>query len=150
MAENSYLGVDGVMERPPHRTPFLFIDGVIACEPGKTLVAEKSLSPDEPYFAGHFPGHPVMPGVLILEAMAQAACVLIWETLEPAERNFISYLAGVEKARFRKPVMPGDRIVLSVDLLVQRRTLWRFATIAEVAGNLVAEAEITQAPGKRL
>lgn len=138
------------MERLPHRPPFLFLDSVVSCEPGSSVVAAKSLSPDEPYFAGHFPQHPVMPGVLIVEAMAQAACVLIWETLAPDERIHISYLAGLEKTRFRRPAVPGDRIDITVDLLVRRRNLWRFAAKAEVAGNLIAEAEITQAPGKRL
>ena len=76
--------------------------------------------------------------------------MLIWETLEPAERNFISYLAGVEKARFRRPAVPGDRLEMTVELLVRRRTLWRFATKAEIGGHLIAEAEIMQAPGRRL
>jgi len=150
MAENHYLGIEGIMERIPHRSPFLFIDSVVSCEPGKSLVAAKSLSVDEPYFAGHFPQHPVMPGVLIVEAMAQAACVLIWESLPPDERNFISYLAGLEKTRFRRPAVPGDRIDITIELLVQRRSLWRFAGRAEVGGELIAEAQITQAPGKRI
>ena len=150
MTENCYLGVEGIMERLPHRPPFLFIDQIVSCEPGKSLVAVKNLSAEEPYFAGHFPQHPVMPGVLIVEAMAQAACVLIWETLPPDGRNFISYLAGLEKTRFRRPAVPGDRIDITIDLLVQRRSLWRFAARSEVGGELVAEAEITQAPGKRL
>lgn len=150
MAEDYYLGVEGIMERIPHREPFLLIDHVVSCEPGKSLVAVKNVSADESYFAGHFPGHPVMPGVLIVESMAQAACVLIWETLPPDERNFISYLAGLEKTRFRRPAVPGDRIDITVDLIVQRRSLWRFAARSEVGGELVAEAEITQAPGKRV
>lgn len=150
MTENFYLGVEGIMERIPHRSPFLFIDSIVSCEPGKSLVATKDLRIDEPFFAGHFPEHPVMPGVLIVEAMAQAACVLIWETLPPVERNFISYLAGLEKTRFRRPAMPGERIDITIDLLVQRRNLWRFASRSEVGGELVAEAEITQAPGIRI
>ena len=150
MADKYYLEADGIMERIPHRSPFLFIDYVVSCEPGKSLVAVKNLTDDEPYFAGHFPQHPVMPGVLIVESMAQAACVLIWETLPPDERNFISYLAGLEKTRFRRPAVPGDRIDITVDLLVQRRNLWRFAAKSEIDGELVAEAQITQAPGKRV
>ncbi|NNC64519.1 MAG: 3-hydroxyacyl-ACP dehydratase FabZ [Gammaproteobacteria bacterium] len=150
MADKYYLEADGIMERIPHRSPFLFIDYVVSCEPGKSLVAVKNLTDDEPYFAGHFPQHPVMPGVLIVESMAQAACVLIWETLPPDERNFISYLAGLEKTRFRRPAVPGDRIDITVDLLVQRRNLWRFAAKSEIDGELVAEAQITQAPGIRV
>ena len=150
MSDKYYLEADGIMERIPHRSPFLFIDYVVSCEPGKSLVAVKNLTDDEPYFAGHFPQHPVMPGVLLVESMAQAACVLIWETLPPDERNFISYLAGLEKTRFRRPAVPGDRIDITVDLLVQRRNLWRFAAKSEIDGELVAEAQITQAPGIRV
>ncbi len=150
MADNYYLGAEGIMERIPHRPPFLFIDYVVSCEPGKSLVAVKNLSADEPYFAGHFPQHPVMPGVLILEAMAQAAGVLVWESIEPEERSFILYLAGIEKSRFRRPTLPGDRIDMTVELMLRRRNLWRFDTRAEVDGELVASAEMTQAPGKYL
>lgn len=138
------------MERLQQRPPFLFLDRIVSCEPGKSIVATKNLSINEPYFAGHFPQHPVMPGVLILEAMAQAAVVLTWESLAPDERNFISYLVGIDKTRIRRPVVPGDRLDIRVDLVVRRRNLWRFETKAEVAGELVAESEISQAPGKRI
>ena len=91
-----------------------------------------------------------MPGVLIVEAMGQAGGVLVWETIAPKERNFILYLVGVEKARFKRPVRPGDQILLTVDLIASRRNLWRFDARAEVKGDLIASAEILQAPGKQL
>jgi 3-hydroxyacyl-[acyl-carrier-protein] dehydratase len=150
MNEACYLGVEGIMERLPHRFPFLLIDRIVSCEPGKSIVAIKNVTMNEHQFLGHFPGHPVMPGVLILEAMAQAAGVLVFESVDPDKRNFILYLAGVEKLRFRRPAVPGDRIDLTAELRVQRRNLWRFDTRAEVAGELIASAEITQAPGKYL
>ena len=150
MSEQYYLGVEGIMERLPHRFPFLLIDRVISCEPGKSLRAVKNVTFNEQQFLGHFPQHPVMPGVLILEAMAQAAGVLVWETVPPDKRNYILYLAGVENARFRKPAFPGDRIDIFVDLVLQRRNLWRFETRSEVGGELIATAEMTQAPGKIL
>jgi 3-hydroxyacyl-[acyl-carrier-protein] dehydratase len=150
MNDQFFLDVEGIMARLPHRYPFLMIDRVISCEPGKSIVAMKNVTFNEQHFLGHFPGHPVMPGVLILEAMAQAAGVLVWETVDPDKRNYILYLAGIEKSRFRRPALPGDRIDLSVDLIVQRRNLWRFEAKAEVGGELIASAEMTQAPGKIL
>ncbi|HEY5624096.1 MAG TPA: 3-hydroxyacyl-ACP dehydratase FabZ [Gammaproteobacteria bacterium] len=150
MMDSFLLGVEEIKQRLPHRDPFLMLDGVLSCDPGVSIVAVKDIRPEEPQFAGHFPGHPIMPGVLILEAMAQAGGVLIWESIEPSERNFILYLVGVEKARFKKPALPGDRIVLSVDIVASRRNLWRFDAKAEIDGAVVATAEILQAPGKSL
>lgn len=138
------------MERLPHRFPFLLIDKIVSCEPGKSIVAFKNVTFNEHHFLGHFPGHPVMPGVLILEAMAQAAGVLVWETVDPDKRDYILYLAGIEKSRFRRPAVPGDRIDIHVELLLQRRSLWRFDAKATVGGELIASAEMTQAPGKYL
>ena len=150
MNDQFCIDVEGIMERLPHRFPFLLIDGIVSFEPGRSLRAVKNVTFNEQHFLGHFPGHPVMPGVLILEAMAQAAGVLVWESVEPEERNFILYLAGIEKARFRRPARPGDRIDISVQLLLQRGSLWRFDARAKVGDNLIASAEISQAPGKRL
>ncbi len=150
MTEQFSIDVEGIMERLPHRYPFLLIDGIVSFEPNRSIVAVKNVTATEPHFMGHFPGHPVMPGVLILEAMAQAAGVLVFESVDPGERNFILYLAGVENARFRRPAKPGDRIDIEVELVLQRRNLWRFSTQAKVDGALIASAEMTQAPGKRL
>ena len=138
------------MQRIPHRFPFLLIDGIVSCEPGKSIVAVKNVSATEPHFLGHFPGHPIMPGVLIIEAMAQAGGVLIWESIAPEERNFILYLIGIEKSRFKRPAHPGDQILLTVVLVARRQNLWRFNAKAEVNGDLVASAEFLQAPGKSL
>ena len=150
MSNGYCFSVEDIMERLPHRCPFLLIYGIVSCEPGKSIVAVKNVSANEPQFLGHFPGYPIMPGVLIVEAMGQAGGVLVWETIAPKERNFILYLVGVEKARFKRPVRPGDQILLTVDLIASRRNLWRFDARAEVKGDLIASAEILQAPGKQL
>jgi 3-hydroxyacyl-[acyl-carrier-protein] dehydratase len=150
MSEQFCIDVEGIMQRIPHRHPFLLIDGIVSIEPGRSVAAVKNVTATEAHFAGHFPQHPVMPGVLILEAMAQAAGVLVWESVEPASRNFILYLAGVESARFRKPAQPGDRIDIHVELAVRRRNLWRFNAQAKVGDTLIASAEMTQAPGRYL
>jgi 3-hydroxyacyl-[acyl-carrier-protein] dehydratase len=150
MSEQNFLGVEGIMERLPHRFPFLLVDSVVSCEPGKSIRAIKNVTFNELHFQGHFPGHPVMPGVLILEAMAQAAGILVWETVDPDKRDYILYLAGVDKSRFRRPAVPGDRLDISVELVLQRRNLWRFDAKTEVDGELIATAEMTQAPGKFL
>ncbi|MEE8542657.1 MAG: 3-hydroxyacyl-ACP dehydratase FabZ [Gammaproteobacteria bacterium] len=150
MTDAYCLTVEDIKERLPHRYPFLFIDGIKRCEPGKSIVAVKNVSADEPQFVGHFPGFPIMPGVLIIEAMAQAGGVLIWETIAPEERNFILYLVGIEKSRFRRPAHPGDQILLTVDLIASRSNLWRFDAKAEINGDLVVSAELLQARGLTL
>ncbi|MYF68584.1 MAG: 3-hydroxyacyl-ACP dehydratase FabZ [Proteobacteria bacterium] len=141
------MDVEGIMERIPHRYPFLLLDGILRCKPGETITAVKNVSFNEPYFLGHFPGHPVMPGVLIVETMAQAAGVLIWESVPPDERDFTLYLVAVEKARFRRPVRPGDRLAVSATLTSRRRNFWRFDAVAEVDGTRVASSEFVQTPG---
>jgi len=141
MTEAHCIDVDGIMERIPHRTPFLLIDGILNCEPNDTVVAVKNLTPNEPFFLGHFPGHPVMPGVLIVEAMAQAAGVLVWESVAPDERNYILYLVSVKNTRFKELVRPGDRLMLTARLTSKRRNFWSFEAIADVAGRVAATAE---------
>lgn len=147
MTERHCIDVEGIMERIPHRYPFLLLDGILHCKPGETISAVKNVSFNEPYFLGHFPGHPVMPGVLIVETMAQAAGVLIWESVPPEERDFTLYLAAVEKARFRYPVRPGDRLTVTATLTSRRRNFWRFDAVAEVDGTRVASSEFVQTPG---
>jgi 3-hydroxyacyl-[acyl-carrier-protein] dehydratase len=119
------------------------IDRVLACEPGKRIVALKNVTISEPHFPGHFPGRPIMPGVLILEAMAQAAAILAFRTLgmQPDE-SAVYYYAGIDKARFKKPVMPGDRLEIEVSVVGSKRSIWKFACVARVDGQLVSEAEI--------
>ena len=150
MTETYCIDVEGIMERIPHRFPFLLIDGILSCEPGASIVAVKNVTFNEPYFQGHFPGHPVMPGVLIVEAMAQAAGVLVWESVAPEERNFILYLVTVENTRFKAPVRPGARLLLSAELTSRRRNFWRFEATAKVDGRVVASTEFLQTPGKTL
>ena len=147
MTERYCIDVEGIMERIPHRYPFLLLDGILQCKPGETISAVKNVSFNEPYFLGHFPGHPVMPGVLIVETMAQAAGVLIWESVPPEERDFTLYLAAVERARFRYPVRPGDRLTVTATLTSRRRNFWRFDAVAEVDGTRVASSEFVQTPG---
>lgn len=127
----------------PHRYPFLLLDRVVALEPGRWLEALKNVTVNEPFFQGHFPGRPVMPGVLILEAMAQATGILAYRSAatppDPAE---LYYLVGIDRARFKKPVGPGDQLRLHVALQRTLKGIWRFDTRAEVEGICVAEAAI--------
>jgi 3-hydroxyacyl-[acyl-carrier-protein] dehydratase len=150
MSEAYGLDIDQLLARLPHRYPFLLLDRVIECQLGVSIVAIKNVTFNEPFFMGHFPGNPVMPGVLLIEAMAQAGGTLAWESAGAKVRDAVPYLAGVEKARFKQPVRPGDQLLLTVSVLAQRQNLWRFQAKAEVAGKVVTEAQILLAAGKRL
>jgi len=148
MSENGGFGIDEVMRRLPHRYPFLMVDRVLECVPGERVVAIKNVTANEEFFTGHFPGRPVMPGVMILEAMAQSAGILAFVTagVYPDE-NVRFYFAGIDKARFRRPVVPGDQLLLRATLERRIRTIWKFATVAEVAGEEVSSAEMMVMPG---
>jgi 3-hydroxyacyl-[acyl-carrier-protein] dehydratase len=137
------MDIEGVLDHLPHRYPFLMIDRVRECELGKRIVAIKCVSANEPYFQGHFPGRPIMPGVLILEAMAQAAAILAFrtESVKP-DRNTVYYYAGIDDARFKKPVIPGDQLEIEVILERRLRGIWKFACLARVDAAIVAEARI--------
>ena len=124
----------------PHRYPFLMIDRVVDVVPDVSCVGIKNVTINEPYFMGHFPGHPVMPGVLIIEAMAQAAGILVVRTLGPASEGKLVYFMTIDEARFRKPVVPGDQLQLHVKKERSRGNIWKFAAEAKVDGLLVAEA----------
>ena len=124
----------------PHRYPFLLIDRVLELEPGKRIVGLKNVSVNEPFFQGHFPGLPIMPGVLIIEAMAQMGAVAILEL--PALRGKIALLAGIDKARFRRQVTPGDQLRIEVDVLKLRSTVGKSKAVALVNDDLAAEAEL--------
>ena len=127
----------------PHRYPFLLVDRVLEFQEGQSLVGIKNVTVNEPFFQGHFPEKPVMPGVLILEALAQATGLLAFRTgNRGAERDSLYYLVGIDKARFKQPVEPGDQLRLSVDLIKTRRGIWVFDTKATVDGNTAATAEI--------
>lgn len=149
MTDTTAFDIDGILKRLPHRYPFLMVDRVLEVVPGKSIVAVKNVSANEAYFEGHFPGHPVMPGVLILEALAQAGGVLAYESVAAEERIWILYLVGIEETRFKQTVRPGDQLVLRVELVKRKRNLWRFTAVAEVDGKLVAEAEILMADGPK-
>jgi len=137
------LNIHEILEYLPHRYPFLLIDRVIECELGKRIRALKNVSVNEPYFNGHFPYYKVMPGVLIVEAMAQAAAILSFRTMgiKPDDKS-VYYFAGIDKVRFKKPVMPGDQLVLEVSIERNVRSVVKYAGKAYVGEALVAEAEL--------
>ena len=131
----------------PHRYPFLLIDRILELQAGERIRALKNVTVNEPFFLGHFPNGPVMPGVLIVEAMAQAGGVLAHETLPDQDPRPLYYLVGVDEARFRRPVFPGDQLELTLSVDKVRRGMWRFSGVASVAGSTVASAKIMTAPG---
>ena len=137
------MNIQEILEYLPHRYPFLLIDRVIECELGKRIRALKNVSVNEPYFNGHFPYYKVMPGVLVVEAMAQAAAILSFRTMgiKPDDKS-VYYFAGIDRARFKKPVMPGDQLVLEVSIEREVRSVVKYAGKAYVGDELVAEAEL--------
>lgn len=143
MSASTQMDIYEVLEYLPHRYPFLLIDRVLSYEPGKDIVALKNVSINEPFFGGHFPHHPVMPGVLIVEAMAQAAAILTFKTLgtKPDDKS-VYYFVGIDGARFKKPVKAGDQLIFKVAFLRNLRGLWKFSASVEVDGQVVAEGEL--------
>ncbi len=136
------LDIEAIQKLLPHRPPFLLVDRVILVEPGVRLVAWKGVTMNEPFFAGHFPGKPVMPGVLILEALAQACALLAMKSLPPEQvEDKITYLMSIDGAKFRRPVVPGDRLELHVEVTKRKGAVWRQRGTAMVDGQTVAEAE---------
>jgi 3-hydroxyacyl-[acyl-carrier-protein] dehydratase len=137
------MDIHQVLEYLPHRYPFLLVDRVLSCEPGKNIVALKNVTINEPFFGGHFPHHPVMPGVLIIEALAQAAAILTFKTAgAKGDDKSVYYFVGIDNARFKKPVTAGDAMQLSVMLLRNVRGIWKFQAEARVEGAIVAQAEL--------
>jgi 3-hydroxyacyl-[acyl-carrier-protein] dehydratase len=137
------MDIHQILKKLPHRYPILLIDRVLEIEKGVRIKALKNVTINEPYFMGHFPHRPVMPGVLMLEALAQAAAVLSFETLgeEPDEKT-VYYFAGIDGARFKRPVEPGDQLILDVTLDRMKSGIFKFTGKASVAGELAAEAEL--------
>jgi 3-hydroxyacyl-[acyl-carrier-protein] dehydratase len=137
------LDIGDILEHLPHRYPFLLIDRVVDYAEGEWLRGYKNVSYNEPFFNGHFPQQPIMPGVLILEALAQATGLLAFRTVaRQAERNSLYFLVGIDKARFKRPVVPGDQLVLDVRVKATKRGIWVFTGQALVDGKLVASAEL--------
>ena len=137
------MDIREILDNLPHRYPMLLVDRVLECEPGKRIRAIKNVTINEPFFSGHFPRHPVMPGVLVVEAMAQAAALLSFRTLGgKPDKDSVYYFVGIDEARFKRPVFPGDQLALEVRLERQIRGIWKFAAEAWVGENLAAEAKI--------
>jgi 3-hydroxyacyl-[acyl-carrier-protein] dehydratase len=136
------MDIHEILNHLPHRYPFILVDRVLSLELGKEIVAMKNVTINEPFFPGHFPYHPVMPGVLIVEAMAQAAAILSFKTMKAKPSNdSVYYFAGIDKARFKKPVSPGDQIILKVKIDRILRGIWKYSGVASVDDVVVAEAE---------
>lgn len=137
------MNIHEILEHLPHRYPFLLVDRVVEVEPGKSIHAYKNITMNEPYFVGHFPHHPVMPGVLIMEALAQAAGILSFKTMgSKPDPNSVFYFVGIDECRFKKPVMPGDQLHLHVEIVRHIRGIWKYKAEARVDGQVVAEAKL--------
>ncbi len=134
------IDINEITEILPHRYPFLLIDGIVEIRENESIKAIKNVTMNEPFFPGHFPGHPVMPGVLIVEAMAQAGCFLALKSTGDLDRIF--YFMGIDKARFRRQVIPGDTLELTLTVTKKRSSVWVFKGEARVDGELVASAEL--------
>ena len=138
-----------IMKHLPHRYPFVMVDRVVALEPGNRIVTLKNVTINEPFFQGHFPGNPIMPGVLILEAMAQSAGVLTFESLPPEKRNILVYFMGIDGARFRRMVLPGDQLIMEITLKKLKTRAVKATGQARVEGQLVAEADLMASIGEK-
>ena len=142
------LDINGILKQLPHRYPFLLVDRVFECHEGKSIRAIKNVTYNEPFFPGHFPSRPVMPGVIIIEALAQAAGILAFRTAKVVpDDNTQFYFVGIDKARFRRPVEPGDQLILNATLQRQMRGIWKFETTAMVGDVEAAACELMVAPG---
>ena len=136
------IPIEEIMKILPHAFPFLLVDRIVEIEPGKRIVGIKNVTYNEPFFPGHFPGRPIMPGVLIVEAMAQTAGVLAFKSMPVEQQGKPVYFLGIDNVRFRKPVVPGDQLHLELEISKHRQAIWGFKGKASVDGKLVAEAEL--------
>jgi 3-hydroxyacyl-[acyl-carrier-protein] dehydratase len=136
------IEIKEIMNILPHAHPFLLVDRIVEMEPGKRIVGIKNVTYDEPFFPGHFPNRPIMPGVLIVEAMAQTAGVLVFKSMPEEEQKKPVYFLGIDNVRFRKPVVPGDQLRLELEITRHRQLIWGFKGKAFVEGKLVAEADL--------
>ncbi len=137
------MDIHAILEHLPHRYPMLLVDRVLELVPGERILALKNVSINEPFFPGHYPHHPVMPGVLVIEAMAQAAALLSFKSMgEKSDAKSVYYFVGIDAARFKRPVVPGDQMMLEVSVKATRRGIWKFSAQAKVEGQVAAEAEL--------
>ncbi len=149
MTDAITMDIHAVLKQLPHRYPFLLVDKVLECIPGESITAIKNVTVNEPFFPGHFPHRPAMPGVIILEALAQATGLLAFATVgSTPDDNTLYYFVGIDKARFKKPVEPGDQLVLKARLQRRIKGVWRFTTEAWVDERRVASAEMMCAPAE--
>ncbi|WP_222428792.1 3-hydroxyacyl-ACP dehydratase FabZ [Denitratisoma sp. DHT3] len=137
------MDIHQILEHLPHRYPFLLVDRVLDVVPGERITALKNVTINEPFFPGHYPHHPVMPGVLIIEALAQTAAILSFRTMggKPDDKS-VYYFVGIDNARFKRPVSPGDQLIFEVSISANRRGIWKFAAVAKVDDQVAAEAEL--------
>lgn len=145
MTEPEMMAVEEIMRFLPHRYPFLLVDRIISLTPGKRIVGLKNVSYNEPFFQGHFPGRPVMPGVLIVEAMAQVGGVLAYMSTQAHLENRLYFFLGMDKVRFRQPVVPGDQLIMELDTIRGGKRIWKMMGKALVNNNVVTEAELIAA-----
>ncbi len=137
------MDIRAVMDHLPHRYPFLLVDRVLELEPGSRILALKNVTINEPFFPGHFPHHPVMPGVMVIEALAQAAAILAFKSGEQLpDENSVVYFVGIDEARFKSPVGPGDQLMLHARIERRLKGIWMFSTEARVGERLAAEGKI--------
>lgn len=140
---DSRMDIHQILQYLPHRYPFLLVDRVVEVVPGERITTLKNVSVNEPFFPGHYPHHPVMPGVLILEAMAQTAAILSFKTSgNKPDDSQVYYFVGIDNARFKKPVGPGDQLIIDVGLSASKRGIWKFSAVAKVDGQVAAEADL--------
>jgi 3-hydroxyacyl-[acyl-carrier-protein] dehydratase len=137
------IGIEKILKSLPHRYPLLLVDKVVSLEIGKKIVAIKNVTFNEPHFLGHFPDHPIMPGVLIIEAMAQAGALMVTSAPDFKAEDKLVYFMSIDGAKFRKPVIPGDVLELHIEAVQNRGAVWKLAAIAMVDGNKVAEAQLS-------
>lgn len=150
MTDPAFMDIVGILRQLPHRYPFLLVDRVLECEPGKSIRALKNVTFNEPFFPGHFPHRPVMPGVMMIEALAQAAGILALVTARVAPDDDTRFhLVGIDDARFRRPVGPGDQLVLTAQIERAFKGIWRFSTVALVDDKEVCSATVMVAPEKK-
>ena len=143
MTKDTSMDINQILDHLPHRYPFVLVDKVLSYELGKSIDAIKNVTINEPFFPGHFPHYPVMPGVLVVEALAQAAAILSFKTINDKPNDHsVYYFVGIDKARFKKPVVPGDQLKLNISIERTIKGIWKYKGIAMVEDEIAAEAEI--------